>query len=66
MIMAYETEGHGLYWQVYFVDAQGVDNFIGDIETLEKVMELGRQKKTEVRLFTQEWYIQEEKEMENA
>jgi len=63
MITAYETEGHGLYWQVFDVSPrQGLEVFLAEVETLDEVMKIARQKKVEVKLFTQEWYIKQEQE----
>jgi len=61
MITAYETEGHGLYWQVYLLE-NNEETFLAEVETLDEVMKIARQKKVEVKLFTQEWYIKQEQE----
>ena len=62
MINAYETEGHGLYWQVYYKDNLGEEIFVAEVDTLDEVMKIGREYKSEIVLHTQEWYIKQEKE----
>ena len=58
MIKAYETEGHGIYWQVYRWElGQEQDLFIKDMDTLEDVMQYARAKELPVTLYTQEWYL---------
>ena len=43
MIKAYETEGHGIYWQVFEWES-GDTKHLGDLETLEDVMKLSRER----------------------
>jgi hypothetical protein len=54
MLKAYETEGHGIYWQVY--RGQVDVTHIGDMETLEEVLAYARESKLPLTLYTQEWY----------
>jgi hypothetical protein len=62
MITAYETEGHGVYWQVYLSE-NDEETFLAEVDTLDEVMAIGKEGKTEIRLFTQEWYINLENEI---
>ena len=62
MLKAYETEGHGIYWQVFFEDTLG-ETYIKDMDSLDEVLQYARKSALKLQLFTQEWY---EKETENA
>jgi hypothetical protein len=67
MIKAYETEGHGIYWQVFIWElGQEEDRFIGDMESLDGVMAFARVQQMPITLYTQEWYekLQQEGEEE--
>jgi hypothetical protein len=61
VIKAYETEGHGIYWQVFEWES-GDTKHLGDLETLEDVMKLSRERKLPLTLYTQEWAETFEKE----
>jgi len=57
MLKAYETEGHGVYWQVFeWKLGQEQDTHIGDMESLEAVMSYARERELPITLYTQEWY----------
>jgi hypothetical protein len=65
MLKAYETEGHGIYWQLFqWKLGQEEDTHIGDMETLEEVLAYARESKLPLTLYTQEWYEQLVKEGE--
>ena len=65
MLKAYETEGHGIYWQVFKWQGNGEnDAHIKDMESLEEVMRYAREAKLPVTLYTQEWYEELQKEGE--
>lgn len=65
MLKAYETEGHGIYWQVFqWKLGQEEDTHIQDMETLEEVLAYARESKLPLTLYTQEWYEQLVKEGE--
>ena len=64
MLKAYETEGHGIYWQVYRWKA-GETLPVGDFETLDEVIAYARESKLPLTLYTQEWYLELEKEEEH-
>jgi hypothetical protein len=55
MLKAYETEGHGIYWQVYRWKA-GDTLTVGDFESLDEVMKYAREQELPLTLYTQEWY----------
>ena len=61
MIKAYETEGHGIYWQVFEWRA-GDTLTVGEYEHLSEVLEIAREKKLPVTLYTQEWAQELERE----
>jgi hypothetical protein len=63
MIKAYETEGHGIYWQVYCWKA-GETLTVGDFESLDEVMKYAREQELPLTLYTQEWYEKLEREGE--
>jgi hypothetical protein len=63
MIKAYETEGHGIYWQV-FEEKDGNDFHLFDGETLQEVIDYARSKAQALTLYTQEWYLLQEGEEE--
>ena len=65
MLKAYETEGHGTYWQVFRWEiGQEQDAHINDMETLQEVIDYARESKLPLTLYTQEWYLELEKEGE--
>jgi len=57
MLKAYETEGHNIYWQV-FQWVEGETVFVGDVETLNEVMGMARQKQLPLTLYTLDWAFQ--------
>jgi len=66
MIKAYETDsGRGIYWQVFEWRA-GDTLPVGDIETLGEVLEIAREKKLPLSLYTQEWAEELEREGASA
>ena len=63
MLKAYETEGHGIYWQLFqWKLGQEEDTHIGDIETLEEALAYARESELPLTLYTQEWYLGLERE----
>jgi hypothetical protein len=64
MIKAYETEGHGIYWQVYLWKA-GETLTVGDFESLDEVMKYAREQELPLTLYTQEWYEKLQREEGN-
>ena len=63
MLKAYETEGRGTYWQVFrWKLGHGEDTHIKDMETLEEVLAYARESKLPLTLYTQEWYLELERE----
>jgi hypothetical protein len=64
MLKAYETDsGRGIYWQVF--EWKGGDtSHVSDMETLDEVMKLAREKQAPLTIYTQEWAENFEKEGE--
>jgi hypothetical protein len=65
MIKAYETEGHGRYWQVFrWALGQEQDIHLGDMETVNAVLEYARVQEAPVTLYSLEWYEKLQREGE--
>jgi hypothetical protein len=57
MIKAYETEGHGIYWQVFKWElGKESDVFIGEMDSPEEILAYAREQKLPAILYTLDWW----------
>jgi hypothetical protein len=64
IIEAHEIEGHGFYWELTDPDRRCIslsngdqwdDSYIATVDTFEQVLEIAKERKAILKVFTQEW-----------